>query len=283
VVLDYSDGEKDLTKLLGKSKQFPNPKPASLIARFVSQASSDADWVLDFFAGSGTTWQAVVNACKDERVNRKVLLVEGGRHFESILLSRIKKLAFSTDWKSGVPARNNGMGLCLRVQTLEQYDDTLESLDDQMFEGASGELPFHDAAFALRYRLDATTRALYCGIERFSSPFGYQLRRASGGGEAPSQSVDLVESLPYLLGMTVSRLYREDHGVVLLGQHRRGRSIAVFFRDCRQPGSADWVRSKLALHPADEVYTNDPASLGFEGCDRFEAIESVFARQFERY
>jgi adenine-specific DNA-methyltransferase len=83
--------------------------------------------------------------------------------------------------------------------------------------------------------------------------------------------------------MTVSRLYREDHGVVLLGQHRRGRSIAVFFRDCRQPGSADWVRSKLALHPADEVYTNDPASLGFEGCDRFEAIETVFARQFERY
>ena len=171
----------------------------------------------------------------------------------------------------------------MKVQTLEQYDDTLASLDDQLFEKTSGELPFQDAAFALRYRLDASTRALYCGIDRFSSPFGYQLQRAAGGGEAHAQPVDLVESLPYLLGMKVDRLYREDHGVVLLGQHRRGRSIAVFFRDCHLPGSADWVQSKLAEHPADEVYTNDPARLGFEGCDRFEAIETVFARQFERY
>ena len=144
-------------------------------------------------------------------------------------------------------------------------------------------MPFEDAAFALRYRLDASTRALYCGIDRFSSAFGYQLQRAAGGGEAQAQPVDLVESLPYLLGMKVNRLYREDHGVVLLGQHRRGRSIAVFFRDGQQSGSADWVQSKLAEHPADEVYTNDPARLGFEGCDRFEAIETVFARQFERY
>ena len=38
----------------------------------------------------------------------------------------------------------------------------------------------------------------------------------------------------------------------------------------------------LAQHPADRVYANDPASLSFEGCGRFEAVEAVFALQFGR-
>jgi len=42
------------------------------------------------------------------------------------------------------------------------------------------------------------------------------------------------------------------------------------------------LKAKLAEFPADRVLTNDPASLTFEGCDRFEAIETVFAGQFGR-
>ena len=42
------------------------------------------------------------------------------------------------------------------------------------------------------------------------------------------------------------------------------------------------MTDKLARHPADCVYTNDPASLSFEGCERFDAIEAVFALQFGR-
>ncbi|AGX88547.1 SAM-dependent methyltransferase [Candidatus Symbiobacter mobilis CR] len=280
VVLDYSDGEKDLTKLLGKSKQFPNPKPASLVARFVAQASGDGDWVMDFFAGSGTTWQAVANACRDERVTRKVLLVEGGKHFEPILLKRIKKLAFGLDWKSGLPIHSNGKGLCLRVQSLEQYDDTLANLHTETEIGGSGNLPFQHPAFSLQYRLNSITQDQYCGVERFTTPFGYQLQRAAGGGKAQPQEVDLVESIPYLLGLHVDRLYWEEHGVVLLGRNRRGQAVTVLFRYCAAQGSAEWVQTKMATHPADRFYTNDPASLFFEGCDRFEAIESIFALQF---
>jgi adenine-specific DNA-methyltransferase len=108
------------------------------------------------------------------------------------------------------------------------------------------------------------------------------LKRAEGGGEARSCEVDLVESIPYLLGMNVSRLYRESQGVVMLGRNRRGQSVAVFFRDCNYKDSAHWVAGKLAQHPADRIYTNDPAGLSFEGCDSLEAIESVFAAQFGR-
>ena len=42
------------------SKSFPHPKPLSLIKGLLSQATQPNDIVLDFFAGSGTTGQAVL-------------------------------------------------------------------------------------------------------------------------------------------------------------------------------------------------------------------------------
>ena len=286
VVLDYTDGEKELTDLFKKTRSFPNPKPTTLISRFVSQASGNGDWVMDFFPGSGTTWQAVANANRDERVTRKTLLIEAGGHFDKILLNRVKKVAFSTHWKSGAPKDHKGPGVLMRVQQLEQYEDTLENLDTGVNQGDSGELAFDDLAFALRYRLNKTSHALYCSVGNFSSPFssptGYKLKRAGGGGEAQSCEVDLVESLVYLLGMDVGRMYREPLGVVVLGSNRRGQSVAVFFRECAATDSEQWVKAKLAMHSADRVFTNNPASLGFEGCDRLESIEAVFATQFGR-
>ncbi len=118
-------------------------------------------------------------------------------------------------------------------------------------------------------------------MERFGSPFGYRLKRVEGG-DAPARTVDLVESLVYLLGLDVNRLYREPPGVVLTGSNRRGQSVAVFFRDLRQDDSTQWLKTKLAEHSADRVYTNDAAALSFQGCERFEAIEAVFALQFGR-
>jgi adenine-specific DNA-methyltransferase len=221
-----------------------------------------------------------MNANSD--TNTKFLVVEVNKYFEAVTLPRIKKVSASLDWEGGVAEKLSGPGAFLRVQALEQYDDTLESLDTDIEAGESGQLPFQDSVFALRYRLDATTRALYCGVDRFSTPFGYKLKRAEGGGEAQPHDVDLVESIPYLLGLDVIRLYREDQGVVLLGHNRRKQSVAVFFRDCTAKNSAEWVKAKLVEHPADRVYTNDPASLSFEGCDQFEAIEAIFAQQFGR-
>jgi hypothetical protein len=92
----------------------------------------------------------------------------------------------------------------------------------------------------------------------------------------------LVESLVYLLGLDVQRLYREVAGVVLTRPNRHGQSVLVLFRDCGFDSSADWLQAKLKEHPADRLYTNDPASLTFEGCERFESIEEVFALQFGR-
>lgn len=160
------------------------------------------------------------------------------------------------------------------------YEDTLENLDTDIEQQKF--LPFDDPAFALRYRLDRTTRQVFSSIASFTSPFGYKLKRSAGSGAAQSQQVDLTESLIYLLGLDVARLYREAQGVVITGHDRRGRTVAVFFRECAAADSATWAEAKLAEHPAERVLTNDPASLTFEGCERFEAIESIFVGQFGR-
>lgn len=276
-------GTAIVKKLFGKSAfSYPKSFLAVQDCLKVSGLRDDEGWCIDIFAGSGTTAHAVMVMNADDGGKRKFILVETNKYFDSVTLNRVKKVGASLDWKDGSAEAVNGSGVFVRVQSLEQYDDTLESLDAEINEGNSGELLFQDPAFALRYRLNKTSRTLYCGVDRFTSPFGYQLKRAEGGGEAQSYEVDLVESIPYLLGMDINRLYRESQGVVILGCNRRGQSVAVFFRDCATKDSAQWVQAKLAQHPADRVYTNDPASLSFEGCDSLEAIESVFAAQFGR-
>lgn len=273
-----------LKKLFKQHDAFSYPKSVFAVEESlkVSGATEDDALVIDFFAGSGTTAHAVLQMNATSDTNTRFIIVEVNKYFEAVTLPRIKKVSASLDWDGGAAQKITGPGAFVRVQSLEQYDDTLESLDAGINEGESGELLFQDPAFALRYRLDKTSRAMYCGVDHFSSPFGYQLKRAEGGGEARPCEVDLVESIPYLLGMDVTRLYREPQGVVMLGYNRRKQSVAVFFRECTAQGSADWVKTKLAAHPADRVYTNDPASLSFEGCDQFEAIEAIFAQQFGR-
>ena len=273
-----------LKKLFKQHDAFSYPKSVYAVEESlkVSGATEDDALVIDFFAGSGTTAHAVLQMNATSDTNTRFLVVEVNKYFEAVTLPRIKKVSASLDWDGGAAQKITGPGAFVRVQSLEQYDDTLESLDAGINEGESGELLFQDPAFALRYRLDKTSRAMYCGVDHFSSPYGYQLKRAEGGGEARPCEVDLVESIPYLLGMDVNRLYRESQGVVMQGRNRRGQSVAVFFRDCTADDSAQWVAGKLAQHPADRVYTNDPASLSFEGCDSLEAIETVFAAQFGR-
>ena len=107
-----------------------------------------------------------------------------------------------------------------------------------------------------------------------------EVRRAEGGGKAPLRSVDLVESLVYLMGLFVNRMIREPEGVVITGRDPRDRSVAVLFRDCDRDGGGSWVHQKFQEHDADRWVTNDPGSLHFEGCERFEAIEAFLAGQW---
>lgn len=74
---DNQDAKRILVELL-PAASFETPKPPSLIARMLALATAPQadDIVLDFFAGSGTTAQAVLEQNATDRGNRKFLLVQ---------------------------------------------------------------------------------------------------------------------------------------------------------------------------------------------------------------
>lgn len=55
---------------------FTNPKPTRLLARILKLATNKDDIIVDFFGGSGTTGQAVMELNKEDGGNRKCLLVQ---------------------------------------------------------------------------------------------------------------------------------------------------------------------------------------------------------------
>lgn len=63
-------------KALGLGGLFDNPKPTRLIRRMLTLATGPNDLVLDFFAGSGTTAQAVLAANAEDGGNRRFIVVQ---------------------------------------------------------------------------------------------------------------------------------------------------------------------------------------------------------------
>jgi len=71
------EGGAEVKALFGEAV-FDNPKPTKLVQRMLKlvTSSEDCDLVLDFFGGSGTTAQAVMELNKADGGNRKFILVQ---------------------------------------------------------------------------------------------------------------------------------------------------------------------------------------------------------------
>lgn len=68
-------GSKEIEDLFGE-KIFPFPKPSSLIQHLIAATTGEDDLILDFFAGSGTTAQAVMAQNAEDDGNRKFILIQ---------------------------------------------------------------------------------------------------------------------------------------------------------------------------------------------------------------
>ena len=80
IPLDARSGAYTLADLFdGKRDIFRNPKPVELIERLISFTTRPDSIVLDAFAGSGTTGQAVLNLNKKDNGRRRFILIEEGR------------------------------------------------------------------------------------------------------------------------------------------------------------------------------------------------------------
>ncbi len=74
IVGTTEEGSRVLKEIMG-NKAFPYPKPLSLINVLLAQASKPDDIILDFFAGSGTTAQAVLQLNQEDQGSRRFILV----------------------------------------------------------------------------------------------------------------------------------------------------------------------------------------------------------------
>lgn len=67
---------KEAIKKLLRKNVFETPKPVELIKRFIQLTCDKNDFILDSFAGSGTTGHAVLDLNKEDGGSRKFILVE---------------------------------------------------------------------------------------------------------------------------------------------------------------------------------------------------------------
>ncbi|MDO8676817.1 MAG: site-specific DNA-methyltransferase [Candidatus Azambacteria bacterium] len=96
-----TDGKEDLKAIFGNTDLFAYPKPVSLVERLIQISSKQNSIILDFFAGSGTTGQAVLKLNQEDGGKRQFILVtnndevvNGKRHkiMTDVCLPRIKKV-----------------------------------------------------------------------------------------------------------------------------------------------------------------------------------------------
>lgn len=71
---------------------FGTPKPVELVKRIISLASNENDIILDSFAGSGTTAQAVLELNKEDEGERKFILVEMEDYANTITAERVRRV-----------------------------------------------------------------------------------------------------------------------------------------------------------------------------------------------
>ena len=96
---DQAEGNKTLATILGANNKFrnSNPKPISLL-KYLLQNTDSNSIVLDFFAGSGTTGQAVMELNQEDGGNRQFILCTNNENqiAEEVTYPRIKTVVTGT-------------------------------------------------------------------------------------------------------------------------------------------------------------------------------------------
>ena len=67
---------KQLREVIGYGASFPFPKPVGFVSKIIAATTRDKDIVLDFFAGSGTTGEAVLRQNLADGHQRRFILIE---------------------------------------------------------------------------------------------------------------------------------------------------------------------------------------------------------------
>lgn len=136
-------GTKELKKILGRDA-FPYPKPSTLIRYIVSLYPKRNALVLDFFAGSGTTGQAVLELNKEDGGHRRFILCTNNENkiAEEVTYPRIKAVVEGYGDTEGIPANVR----YFKTDFVEK-DETLDKLRRKLSPACEDMIRIREGAF----------------------------------------------------------------------------------------------------------------------------------------
>lgn len=220
-----SHGTNLLQAILGDRGLFGYPKSihSTRDALHTIAGTDQCAVVCDPFAGSGTTGHAVISLNREDGGRRKFILVEQGDYFDTVLVPRLKKVAYTPEWKDGKPKRfataeeAEPSPRIMKVIRLESYEDTLNNLELRRTKEQQGLLDLAQAQgadklkeqYMLRYILDIETRGSQSllNVAAFTDPTAYKLKvKRPGSDESREVNVDLLETFNWLIGLTVQHI-----------------------------------------------------------------------------
>jgi len=268
-------------------------KPTRLIRRILQIGTSRAsnDVVMDFFAGSGTTAEAVIRQNREDSGTRRFILVEMGQYFDDLILQRTTRAIYAPEWKDCKPKRLptkeevQRTPRLVKVLRLEGYEDALHNLTaDETLEREAPRAAAHrdrlgPDAYRLRYlaRLPLEASASMLNLAALEHPFRYTIEVLTEDGPRV-EAVDLVETFNFLYGLHVERLEtwtNEKDGRfyrAVKGRTRAGQRILVLWRDMVNLDPVverRFLEERLGAEgPFDEVLINgDTATPGIRSLD----------------
>jgi adenine-specific DNA-methyltransferase len=278
VELDGRIGANALESLFGSREIFKNPKPVALIEKLISFVTADSDLVADYFAGSGTTVQAVIEQNRTDGATRQFLAVEHGPYFDSTLTNRTIKVIAWPAWKNGRREDADDRAAwversprLVKILRLESFEDSLNALElpEERNARLAGQQDIFGDDYLLKYMFaaeteDAPVRLNTPALER---PFDYKLRVRGNDGlrEVP---VDLVETFNLLMGFHVQRIRALADGkrpYRIVEALEDGRPVLVVWRDmtdfdhARDRAFVEAQYPKLAEYAT--VYVNGDSSI----------------------
>jgi len=279
-------GAAELKELFGE-KPFDFAKSKRLVAdclRVSGALVSPKSITLDFFPGSGTTFHAVQLLNKSDNEKRKCILIEQGDYFYSIIIPRIKKVAYTFDWKEGKPKNGsmNGLGVLFKYQRLEQYEEALENIAITANRDAQQQALELDQ-YVPKYMLGFETRnsQTLVNTEAMRDPWDYKLRVWDGFTYDNEQPVDLVETFNYLIGLHMQKCITKDFEgkkyQFVHGHNNENKMILIVWRSVKDWKLEDYktdsevLKKELVSYSYDMLYINEQAHI-----DNYQPIEEVF-------
>lgn len=190
------------------------PKPP-LLVRTVSQLWLNKNEIfIDFFSWSWTSQQAIIELNSMYSLNCKYIWVEMWEYFEWITKKRVQKVIYSNDWINWKPSNNNWVSQIFKYQKLEQYEDSLNNLQEPQKLENQAFLNTELNKIVYELNNNETSSISILNDDSFiKNPFSQTMKI----GEEDFKKVNFVDTFNYLLWINVEKyLITEDNTQVVI-------------------------------------------------------------------